>query len=203
MVKSIREEGAGAGSITIDVIAILSEDVVALAKTIAGTNTAIDDDADSTIVRLCDRHLFVAIAAQGKTTTSIEVEAETTVRIVTPNGVVDRPQNVESGGHVTVIVPAVAALHGSPEAGETETNTPVESVVQLLLEEDVHTSVGSFTPATEVTTGVHVGLIVKVEGNTKRPIAPEAIVRILSFAGVLSKGVHGGHHKGHHNAHLD
>ena len=201
--EGVREELFGGGSVAVDVVAILSEDVMALAEAIAGTDTANEGDTDSFIVGLGDRHFVIAVAAHGKTTTGIEVEVETAVGIVTLQRAVDRPKNVEGERHVAVIVPTVTALHGSPEAGEAEADAPVEGVVQFLLQEDVHTSIGSLTPAAEVATGVHEGLIVKVDGNTKRPVAPEAIVRILGLAGVLSKGVHRGHHEGHHNAHLD
>ena len=201
--KSVGEELAGAGGITIDVIAVLSEDVVALAEAIAGTKTAVDDDTDSAIVFLGNRQLVVAVATQGETTTAIEVDVETTIRVVTHQRVVDRPQNVEGEGHVTVIVITIATLHGSPETGEAKADAPVEGVVELLLQEDVHTSIGSLTPATEVATSVHVGLIVEVDGGANRPIAPEAVVRILGLTGVLSKGVHRSHHQGHHNAKLD
>ena len=203
VVQGVGEELAGRRSVTVDVITIFDKNVVALTEAIAGSNTTVENDTHGTIVGLGNGRFLVRVATESKTTTGEEVEIESTVGVITEERVVDRPQEVEGEGHVTVIVPTIATLQRSPEAGEAEADTPIESVVKLLLGENVHTSIGSLAPATQVAAGIHEGLIVEVNGETNRPIAPETIARILSFAGVLSKGADRSHHKGHHNAHLD
>ena len=57
-------------------------------------------------------------------------------------------------------------LAGSTKAGETEADTPVEGVVQLLLCEDGHTGVGGHAPLVTEVEAAHDGLVVEVYRST-------------------------------------
>ena len=99
-----------------------------------------------------------------------------------------------------VTIDFLEALHRTPEVGEAKTETHGGPVGELLLSEDVHTSVVRTTPAGVVSKqGTTVELMVEVNREAKLPIAPEVVAGVLG----LCEGAGGHQQKRHHNASLD
>ena len=168
MVESVLEEGLGRRGIAIDVVTILKEEVMSLTETVAHAKTTIEGDTDlAEINSRCG-----VVEAEAETTTSKEVEVEATVGVIAHDSVVQREQHVQGKGGVAIhsflilFVARDSTVTGLTERGETETQTPVKSMVQFLLGEDGHTGVGGNTPVvTEVETA-HDRLVVEVYRST-------------------------------------